>query len=65
MCDMKIQQTINGYAIFSKYRNLNSHANRIVYFVFLCVVFILRTRPAFIKQQQRENGQLVVSYVDA
>ena len=38
----------------------------IVYFVFFCVVFILRTtRPAFIKQQQRENGQLVVSYVDA
>ena len=36
----------------------------IVYFVFFCVVFILRTRPAFIKQQQRENGQLVVSYVD-
>ena len=34
MCDMKIQhqQTINGYAIFSSYSNLVSHANSQAFF---------------------------------
>ena len=32
MCDMENQQTINGYAIFSSYCNLISHANSILCF---------------------------------